>query len=111
MPDSTPHPLASADLAEAHAWLTPGDPCQSGDPRPIILRLSQEVEDWREAYAAGRLVSAGGEPDLWQYAYPAGDDVIEFIGKPAVMSPRVLRRPMRAVGPWQPVPTEGDDRA
>ena len=60
---------------------------------------------------AGRLVppDADTRPDLWQYGTPDPDEgpdaVIPFVGKPDAILPRHLRRPMRAVGPWVPVPT------
>ena len=63
--------------------------------------------------AAGRLQPASGEPDLWQYGRPDPDEgpdaVMAYDGSPRVITPRMVRRPMRAVGPWQPVPAEGTD--
>jgi hypothetical protein len=54
-------------------------------------------------------VLLSGEPDRWEYAMPAEDEpdgVIPFDGEPRIMSPRYLRRPLRAVGPWEQAPTD-----
>lgn len=55
----------------------------------------------------GALPPPYGEPDLWQYAHRDADEpdgLMELDGTPRVITARTLRRPMRAIGPWQGAP-------
>jgi hypothetical protein len=69
--------------------------------------VAEVTEDLAALVELGALLPVGGEPDLWQYAHRDADEpdgLMELDGTPRVITARTLRRPMRAVGPWQDAP-------
>lgn len=95
----------SADVVVVARALCPARPHLAREDARAVLDV---------LVAAGWQPPAGGEPDLWQYGRPDPDEgpdaVMIYNGEPRSITPRMVCRPMRAVGPWQPVPTEVADR-
>lgn len=84
----------------------PGGRCrQCGATFPRTLPAGQDPLCWTCDSAEQTCLD---EPDLWQYGRYDHDDqrVIAYEGTPRLITPRVLRRPLTATGPWTPATIE-----